>query len=268
MGYYSNCKKETYIVKKLLFLLAAAPLALCGCEVPEDVNDDASAAQYIIDNAEKWDDAWEDMFFTNFTMDVNYTYSYEYGGQSYSYSGHNHLELNDDAILYQLDVDKPTQMDAAYVAKEGEEWKAYLYDAQTQTYGSCDPTTQKIGGVGPTATVKEFKDELAKQATLSISFKSCYDKFVYDEANKEYYCESIIYMDLDDSVYGPNYNLAARKAHVKFEKGKISSISAFFVTLETADADAEAAFAEAGDSMQFSITKINSTVPAKPTNIQ
>ena len=251
-------------MKKLLFLLAAAPLALCGCEVPEEVNDDASAAQYIIDNAEKWDDAWEDMFFTNYTMDVTYSMSYE--GQTYS--TRNHLELNDDAILYQLDVDYPDEMNAVYVGKEGDVWKAYLYDQDTHTYGEVDPTAEKVAGKGPTATVQEFKNELAKEATLSISFKSCYDKFVYDEENKEYYCESIIYMDLDDSVYGADYNLAARKAHVKFEKGKISSISAFFAPLRGADASAEEMFEQLGDTYHFSITKINSTVPAKPANIQ
>ena len=257
-------------MKKFLFLLAA-PLILCGCdqltELSKQLGGDDKIAQYIVENSEAWDDAWEDMFFTNFTMDVQYSFHYEFNGQSVDYSVHNHLELDDNAILYQIDVDEPTEMGALYVGKEGDGWIALDYNPQTQKYAEVNPLEGSIHGKGPFESYQAFKDSLASEATLSISFKSYYDKFTFDKEKNEYYCESIMFLDLNDEIYG-TFNLAARKAHVKFEQGKLVSISAYYVGLESEDDDPEQLFEEFGDTYHFDITKINKTVVAKPTNLE
>ena len=153
-------------------------------------------------------------------------------------------------------------MEAYYVAKENGVWKSYMYNAETDKYAEFDPTQYE--GI---TSAEQFKGALAQEASLSISFKSCYDKFTFDAEKNEYYCESIINLDLADEVYG-DQNLAARKAHVKFEKGKISSISANYVMTDKDNTDAAALFEEVGDSYYFEITKINNTVPTKPSNIE
>ena len=255
-------------MKKLLFLLAA-PLMLCGCdqlkELSNQLGGDDKVAEYIIQNAEKWDDAWEDMFFTNYVMDVHATTAYSNGEQTMSESMHNHLELNDNAILYVLGADTEIPHESYYVENANEVWKAYRFDGASRNYLPYDPVE-----TGRAETVQQFKDKLASEASLFISFKNYYDKFVFDKDKGEYYCESIISVDLDDQVY-KTMDLAARKSHVKFEKGKLVSISAEYVCVYANEGlSAEQVFEQtdkAGASYRFEIKDINKTVVTRPTNI-
>lgn len=255
-------------MKKIPFLLASA-LVLTGCDLLTQLSNrlggDDKVAEYIVENAEKWDDAWEDMFFTNFTGNIYMTMPHPIN-EVETETLNNYLELSDDAILYVIGQNFPTPYEAFYVEKVNDVWSAYRFDDASEKYISYDPVEAQRA-----ESVKEFKDKLASEASLFISFKTYYDKFVFDKEKNEYYCESIIAVDLDDNVYR-SIDLAARKSHVKFEKGKIVSISAEYVCYNKEEvSDPALVFeeeAKKGISNRFEFTDINKTVVKRPTNIE
>ena len=252
-------------MKSKVFFLMLLPFALASCarththKSGETSSNDLEIARYIANNAKEWDDAFKDMYFTNYTMDVYVSIT----EGSISLSAHNHIEVSDDALLYQLDVDNH-QTDL-YFAKDTPDWLVWGYDVELRQYKPM--YLEDFNGRYNCETVEELKDRLAQEATLHVSFESYYNQFVFDEEKCEYYCKGIVVCDLEDSIY--SFDLAARNVHVKFFEGDIVSMSAEYVGV-TGDQDPKDVFdlaKQQGQSYRFDITNIGTTVVQEPRNI-
>ena len=260
-------------MKHKFLTLFALPFLMCSCtldEILEKLNlmgaSEEEIMQYAVENAEKWDDAFENMFFTNYTMDVYFDSHFAISngeivelGEHYQH--HNHLEVCDTAVLYQIGVESHDY--DIYMEKSGSEWLAYRYKDESKMYESI--TIQELHG-SIDLTIEEAKNRMVDEASLYVTFKNDYEKFTFDEENHEYYCEGIIRCDLSDEIYG-EMDLAARKVHIKFEKGQLVSMAASYVCYED-ESKIQEYFEKVGDAYTFEITNIGRTVVQEPTNIK
>lgn len=256
-------------------------------------SDEQAIASYIVENATEWDNVFKNMFFTNFTMDVYFSVSYE----GISVDQHNHIEVSDDAVIYQLGVESH-QRDY-YFVKSSPDWLAYSYNLESEKYepvtleyfggGSKEPVAEQEEPVAEQEepaesseapvesseapaeqkmTMEQVKDNLVREASLYVSFEKYYDQFVFNDEEEEYYCEGVVVCDLDDQTYG-DYDIAARKVHVKFFEGNLVSMEAEYTGISS-QLTAEEAFAQmeqANAKSTFKITNIGRTVVEEPQNI-
>ena len=169
-------------MKHKFLMLFALPFLMCSCtldEILEKLNlkgaSEEEIMQYAVENAEKWDDAFENMFFTNYTMDVYFDSHYAISdgeivelGEHYQH--HNHLEVCDTAVLYQIGVESHDY--DIYMEKSGSEWLAYRYKDESKMYESI--TAEELHGSND-LTIEEAKkalsDELAKSDATAESLK-------------------------------------------------------------------------------------------------